>query len=336
MTGKTDEAHRVSGQAGKPWAAILDNTRIPCDRRLFMTATPRLWAVRESDRGRVAAAGIESAELIASMDDEALFGPVAHDYPLGTAISDGVIAPYRIVCVDVSDPVLQGLEQHGAEMSVEYRGARLAALQTALLTAAAEWDLARVLSFHHFVAEARALSTGLRDVARVLWEQDPAPATQPGPLWFSGSNQSRGPCGSQVAGTFVGKTVGHVHHQCEGEDGGAGNERRPPRVVADPAPHVHAEPVPGDLGGGTATMQPARSFSSGSAVPSSRTVLSLLVTRVPGGCRMRGGVWLVARRAGRAAAAGRGGPRRARPMCAAGRGRPSGCGACRPSPWRLG
>ncbi|OKI95141.1 hypothetical protein AMK19_33255 [Kitasatospora sp. CB01950] len=170
-----DEAHRVSGQAGRPWAAILDNTRIPCDRRLFMTATARLWAVKERDRERAAAAGIESAELIASMDDEELFGPIAHDYPLGQAISDGVIAPYRIVCVDVSDPDLQGLEQRGAsEMSVEYRGARLAALQTALLTAAAEWDLGRVLSFHHLVAEARALSTGLHDVAKVLWEQDPA------------------------------------------------------------------------------------------------------------------------------------------------------------------
>ncbi|WP_033823734.1 helicase-related protein, partial [Kitasatospora sp. MBT63] len=52
--------------------------------------------------------------------------------------------------------------------------------QTAVLTAAAEWDLARVLSFHHFVAEARALSAGLRDVARVLWEQDPALHPAPG------------------------------------------------------------------------------------------------------------------------------------------------------------
>lgn len=118
-----DEAHRVSGQAGRPWAAILDNARIPCDRRLFMTATPRLWAVKEDDRERAAAVGIEAAELIASMDDEALFGPVAHDYPLGRAISDGVIAPYRILCVDVADPVLQGLEQRGAsDRSVEYRG----------------------------------------------------------------------------------------------------------------------------------------------------------------------------------------------------------------------
>ncbi|SDS48074.1 Helicase conserved C-terminal domain-containing protein [Streptomyces sp. TLI_053] len=192
--GKTDEAHRVSGQAGRPWAAILDNARIPCDRRLFMTATPRLWAVKETDRLRAAAAGIESAELIASMDDEALFGPVAHDYPLGTAISDGVIAPYRIVCVDVSDPVLQGLEQRGAhEMSVEYRGARLAALQTALLTACAEWDLSRVLSFHHMVAEARALSTGLGDVARVLWEQDPALHPNPalvGTSWLEAEHTS--------------------------------------------------------------------------------------------------------------------------------------------------
>ncbi|WP_093858048.1 DEAD/DEAH box helicase [Streptomyces sp. TLI_053] len=159
-----------------------------------MTATPRLWAVKETDRLRAAAAGIESAELIASMDDEALFGPVAHDYPLGTAISDGVIAPYRIVCVDVSDPVLQGLEQRGAhEMSVEYRGARLAALQTALLTACAEWDLSRVLSFHHMVAEARALSTGLGDVARVLWEQDPALHPNPalvGTSWLEAEHTS--------------------------------------------------------------------------------------------------------------------------------------------------
>ncbi|MGW2402769.1 Helicase associated domain protein [Kitasatospora sp. NPDC001664] len=172
-----DEAHRVSGQAGKPWAAILDNNKIPCDRRLFMTATARVWAVKERDQERAASAGIETAELIASMDDESLsaFGPIAHSYPLGQAVSDGVIAPYRIVCVDVADPVLQGLVQRGAdERSVEYRGARLAALQTAVLTAAAEWDLARVLSFHHFVAEARALSTGLRDVAKVLCEQDSA------------------------------------------------------------------------------------------------------------------------------------------------------------------
>ena len=189
-----DEAHRVSGQAGRPWAAILDNSKVPCDRRLFMTATPRLWSIRESDKERATAARIDAAEQIASMDDEALFGPIAHDYPLGKAIADAVIAPYRILCVDVFDPVLHGLEQRGAsDRSMEYRGARLAAMQTALLTACADYDLTRVLSFHHLVAEARALSTGLHDVARVLWEHTPSLHPRPeliGTTWLEAEHTS--------------------------------------------------------------------------------------------------------------------------------------------------
>lgn len=114
------------------------------------------------------------------MDDEQLFGTVASDYPLGKSISDGVVAPYRIVCVDVSDPVLHELEQRGVDdRSAQYRGARLAALQTALLTACAEYDLRRVLSFHHLVAEARALSTGLHPVAQALWEKEPSLHARP-------------------------------------------------------------------------------------------------------------------------------------------------------------
>jgi len=200
-----DEAHRVSGHAARPWAAILDNTRIPCDRRLFMTATPRLWAIKDGDRQRAAGAGIEAAELIASMDDEAVFGTVASDYPLGRSISDGTVAPYRIVCVDVSDPVLQGLEQQGVdERSVEYRGARLAALQTGLLTACAQWDLNRVLSFHHLVAEARAMSTGLHDVARALRELEPSLHPRPELIGTSWLEAAHTPAERRaVLGTFA-------------------------------------------------------------------------------------------------------------------------------------
>ena len=195
----------MSGVTNRPWAAILDNTRIPCDRRLFMTATPRLWAIKDSDKQRAAAAGTEAAELIASMDDEAVFGTVASDYPLGTSISDGTVAPYRIVCVDVSDPVLQGLEQQGVdERSAEYRGARLAALQTGLLTACAEWNLNRMLSFHHLVAEARAMSTGLHDDARVLWELEPSLHPRPELIGTSWLEAAHTPAERRtVLGTFA-------------------------------------------------------------------------------------------------------------------------------------
>ncbi|WP_435271523.1 hypothetical protein [Streptomyces sp. 1222.5] len=42
-----DEAHRTSGQIGKPWAVVHDNTRIPALRWLYMTATPRLWQLND-------------------------------------------------------------------------------------------------------------------------------------------------------------------------------------------------------------------------------------------------------------------------------------------------
>ncbi|MFF0509107.1 DEAD/DEAH box helicase family protein [Streptomyces fimicarius] len=38
-----DEAHRTSGNAAKAWASVHDQQRIPAARRLYMTATPRLW-----------------------------------------------------------------------------------------------------------------------------------------------------------------------------------------------------------------------------------------------------------------------------------------------------
>ncbi|WP_443066015.1 DEAD/DEAH box helicase family protein [Streptomyces sp. NBC_00503] len=41
-----DEAHRTSGSAGKAWAEVHRQKVIPARRRLYMTATPRIWAER--------------------------------------------------------------------------------------------------------------------------------------------------------------------------------------------------------------------------------------------------------------------------------------------------
>ncbi|WP_345280570.1 DEAD/DEAH box helicase family protein, partial [Kitasatospora albolonga] len=38
-----DEAHRISGHHDKTWAKVLDNREVQADRRLFLTATPRIW-----------------------------------------------------------------------------------------------------------------------------------------------------------------------------------------------------------------------------------------------------------------------------------------------------
>ncbi|MHC5705716.1 helicase associated domain-containing protein [Streptomyces tirandamycinicus] len=169
-----DEAHRTSGLIGKPWAVVHDNRRIPAARRLYMTATPRLWQLEEGQGAPV--------ELVAGMEDDpdGPFGSRCFTLTLSEAIERGVCAPYRVVCVDVSDPGFQAAVLLGADgRSAPVRGARLMALQTALMKTASEQRLRRTLVFHHQVKEAEAFAAGLPDVARRLRRAGPGryPAT---------------------------------------------------------------------------------------------------------------------------------------------------------------
>ncbi|MGW2513945.1 Helicase associated domain protein [Streptomyces scopuliridis] len=171
-----DEAHRVSGWIGKPWAVVHDNQKIPSLRRLYMTATPRLWQLGDEDEAGA------PGELVASMEDdpEGPFGSRAFTLTLSEAIDRGICAPYQVVCVDVTDTALQAAQLLGAEgRSAEVRGARLAALQTALVKASAEEGFRRTLVFHHVVKEAEAFAAGLPNVAAQLHASDPElyPAT---------------------------------------------------------------------------------------------------------------------------------------------------------------
>ncbi|MGW5401065.1 Helicase associated domain protein [Streptomyces sp. NPDC003952] len=173
-----DEAHRTSGRIGKPWAVIHDNTRIPAFRRLYMTATPRMWQLGDGDQEQAGAPG----ELVASMDDDpdGPFGSRCFTLSLSEAIDRGICAPYQVVCVDVTDTLLQAAQLLGAESrSDTVRGARIAALQTALVKASAEENFRRTLVFHHVVKEAEAFATGLPDVTAQLHASDPElyPAT---------------------------------------------------------------------------------------------------------------------------------------------------------------
>ncbi|GGP33054.1 helicase [Streptomyces capoamus] len=164
-----DEAHRTSGRIGKPWAVVHDNIRIPALRRLYMTATPRLWQLDDDSEGA-------PGELVASMEDDPQgpFGTRCYTLTLSGAIDRGICAPYQVVCVDITDTHLQAAQLLGVEArSDQVRGARLAALQTALVKASAEEGLRRTLVFHHVVREAEAFAAGLPDVAQRLYAAEP-------------------------------------------------------------------------------------------------------------------------------------------------------------------
>ncbi|MFB7657848.1 MULTISPECIES: Helicase associated domain protein [unclassified Streptomyces] len=153
-----DEAHRTAGRLGKAWAAVHHDDQVPAVRRLYLTATPRIWDAGEDRDGQ--------EETAASMDDETLFGPVAYRLTLSDAIDLGLLADYQILVPVVTDADLRDWLATGPGAGVD--GLRLAGRQVAALRAIHDHKLRRILTFHHRVADARAFATTLHATAATL------------------------------------------------------------------------------------------------------------------------------------------------------------------------
>ncbi|WP_394427439.1 DEAD/DEAH box helicase [Streptomyces sp. SGAir0957] len=227
-----DEAHRTSGDGLKPWAAVHDQEQVPAARRLYMTATPRVWQAAGDGGG---AGGGGEARLVASMsEDSPVFGPVAYKLTLSDAIERGLIAPYQVVCVDIRDPEYGHRAQLGSGTE-RVRGARLAALQAGVLTAAARENLRKLLTFHSRVAEAEAMAAGIGEVATRLWEEDPRTYPDPKRVWSSWLHGEHPPAHRRaVLEEFASDVIEHQEAGAVprqggrgGRDGGGGMEMLP-------------------------------------------------------------------------------------------------------------
>ncbi|MHA6757269.1 helicase associated domain-containing protein [Streptacidiphilus sp. PAMC 29251] len=180
-----DEAHRTSGFIGKAWAAVHSDQLIPSERRLYMTATARIWDDSAAVKPRPGRYVPLTRKLSASMDDVILFGNIGHKLSLADAIERELLANYEIVCLEIRDQVLY--EQLSKPLSDdeeerdEVREARLAAMQVALLRAMAERGIERVLTFHHRTKEAERFAETLSARAAEWAADDPTSA--PGDVW---------------------------------------------------------------------------------------------------------------------------------------------------------
>ncbi|MEU9748600.1 DEAD/DEAH box helicase [Streptomyces niveus] len=156
-----DEAHSTTGDLGRPWAAIHDNTRIPADFRLYLTATPRILTSPQPQKGR------DGQELeIATMasDPDGPYGEWIHELELSEAIERGILAGFEIDVLEIHDPSPVNALSEEAQ-----RGRRLALLQTALLEHAAARNLRTVMTFHQRVEEAMAFAEKMPQTAAELY-----------------------------------------------------------------------------------------------------------------------------------------------------------------------
>lgn len=99
-----DEAHRttgvtLAGEDASNFVRVHDAEYIQAGKRLYMTATPRLFD--DAVKGKAAD---HSAEL-ASMDDEGIYGPEFHRLGFGEAVEKGLLTDYKVLVMTVDEDV---------------------------------------------------------------------------------------------------------------------------------------------------------------------------------------------------------------------------------------
>ncbi|USP02892.1 DEAD/DEAH box helicase [Bartonella taylorii] len=107
-----DEAHRTTGavlgtdKSESEFIKVHDNSLIRGKKRLYMTATPRIF----SDNAKKQANEIDA--VLASMDDEELYGKILYSYSFSHAVKNGLLTPYKIIVLGVDEGEVSKSIQH--------------------------------------------------------------------------------------------------------------------------------------------------------------------------------------------------------------------------------
>ena len=97
-----DEAHRTTGierpgDRTSPFVLVHDGQKIRAAKRLYMTATPRLYT--EGAKRKAAHHDVE----VFSMDDPAAYGPELYRLPFSRAVERDLLSDYKVVVLAMSE-----------------------------------------------------------------------------------------------------------------------------------------------------------------------------------------------------------------------------------------
>ena len=100
-----DEAHRTTGATldgddESNFVRVHDNKYVAGAKRLYMTATPRIFG----DNARTKAA--EAAVTLCDMDDEAIYGPTFFTRGFSWAVENGMLTDYKVIVLAMDETLV--------------------------------------------------------------------------------------------------------------------------------------------------------------------------------------------------------------------------------------
>ena len=102
-----DEAHRTTGVTlqntdESNFVRVHDQHYIQGAKRLYMTATPRIFDEKVKDKAD------EHSAILTSMDDEEVYGPEMHRASFGEAVEHGLLTDYKVLVLTVDQKFIAG------------------------------------------------------------------------------------------------------------------------------------------------------------------------------------------------------------------------------------
>ena len=141
-----DEAHKTVGSKSKRFATLLSEKKINIEKRLFMTATERIFKGNDDE--------------VLSMDDEKIYGQRFYQMSFKAAIEQNIISDYRVVTMTISDETLLELIEKNNFISDENKN--LSEVESSKLAAGISLKKAfkiwqnHAISFHRSIESADA------------------------------------------------------------------------------------------------------------------------------------------------------------------------------------
>ena len=98
-----DEAHRTAGGSVKgdkmsAFVRVHSQDNVRGHRRLYMTATPKVYAATAKKKARTVKGGV-----LYSMDDPGHYGPVLYELPFGEAVERDLLSDYKVIILSVPE-----------------------------------------------------------------------------------------------------------------------------------------------------------------------------------------------------------------------------------------
>ena len=160
-----DEAHRCAGKSDIVFGTVLDDGQIKSERRLFTTATPRVY------QRSLKKAAEEFGVGVVDMNDKKSFGERFHTLSFGEAIERDLLSDYRVLIIGVDNERIKEWIENRLLVATDTgltTDARSLAAQIGLLKAIKDWDLRRLISFHGRVKRAKEFSEDIIQVCKWL------------------------------------------------------------------------------------------------------------------------------------------------------------------------